>query len=156
SHAGVGSDAFVARLDASLTVLEQATYLGGSGDQRAQTLAIVPTTGDVYVAGNTDSRDFPGTSGGAQSIASLSGDGFVARLNGSLTSLDQATYFGGSNIDTVNALAIAPVTGEVYVAGLSLSADLPGTSGGAQRTFGGGAADGFVARLNAGLTSLQQ
>src|SRR5215468_4339925 len=155
-HAGGGGDAFVARLDASLTVLEQATYLGGSGDQRAQALALVPTTGDVYVAGTTDSRDFPGTSGGAQSTAPLSVNGFVARLSGSLTSLEQATYFGGSNIDTANALAIAPVTGEVYVAGLSLSRDLPGTTGGAQRAFGGGAADGFVARLNAGLTALEQ
>src|SRR5262249_54047195 len=156
SHVGAGSDGFIARLDASLTVLEQATYLGGSGDQRAQALAIEPTTGDVYVAGNTDSRNFPGTSGGAQSAAPSSVNGFVARLNGSLTSLVQATYFGGSNVDTANALAIAPVTGEVYVAGLSLSRDLPGTNGGAQRTLGGGASDGFVARLNAGLTTLEE
>jgi len=155
THAGAGGDAFVARLNSSLTTLEQATYLGGSGDQRAQALAIEPTTGDVYVAGNTDSRNFPGTNGGAQSVAALSVNGFVARLNGSLTSLKQATYFGGGNVDTANALAIAPVTGKVYVAGLSLSRDLPGTIGGAQRTFGG-AADGFVARLNAGLTALEQ
>src|SRR5262249_60611908 len=136
--------------------LEQATYLGGSGEERAQALALVPTTGDVYVAGTTDSRDFPGTSGGAQSTAPLSVNGFVARLNGSLTSLDQATYFGGSNIDTANALAIAPVTGEVYVAGLSLSRDLPGTSGGAQPALGGGAPAGVGARRDHGLTPLQQ
>src|SRR5262249_41662030 len=55
------TDAFVARLTASLTALTQATYLGGGGHDQANTLAIHPTTDDVYVAGETRSTDFPGT-----------------------------------------------------------------------------------------------
>src|SRR5215475_4210711 len=155
-------DAFVARLNASLTALEQATYLGGSGDDEAIRLAIAPTTGDVYVVGLTSSANFPGTSGGAQSALAGANlvnplDGFVARLNANLTSLEQATYLGGSgNRDTVNAIAIAPATGTVYVAGPTNSVDFPGITGGAQSTPGGGLVDTFVARLNPGLTTLGQ
>jgi hypothetical protein len=54
-------DAFVARLSADLGTLRQSTYLGGSRDEHAYALAIHPTTGDVYVAGWTQSDDFPGT-----------------------------------------------------------------------------------------------
>src|SRR5262245_4107315 len=127
------TDAFVARLNASLTALEQATYLGGSGNDRARALAIAPTTGEVYVAGSTGSLNFPRTSGGAQSALRSGADAFVARLSASLTSLDQATYLGGSaDTETATALAIAPATGTVYVAGVTVSTDFPGTSGGAQ------------------------
>src|SRR5262245_51243630 len=155
-------DVFVARLNASLTALEQATYLGGSGDDLAIRLAIAPTTGDVYVVGLTSSANFPGTSGGAQSALAGANlvdplDGFVARLSANLTSLEQATYLGGSgNRDTVNLIAIAPATGDVYVAGPTNSVDFPGITGGAQTVPGGGLQDAFVARLNAGLTTLDQ
>src|SRR5439155_14001998 len=150
-------DAFVARLNASLTALDQATYLGGSGPDFARALAIAPTTGEVYVAGVARSDDFPGTSGGAQSAFGGGGeDAFVARLNPSLTALDQATYLGGSGNDLAHALAIAPTTGEVYVAGLTDFTNFPGTSGGAQSAFGGGGGDAFVARLNPSLTALDQ
>ena len=156
STSGGGGDAFVARLNASLTALDQATYLGGTGFfDGAEALAIAPMTGEVYVAGFTASTDFPGTSGGAQSASGSSGDAFVARLNPSLTALDQATYLGGSNVDEASALAIAPTTGEVYVAGVTDSTDFPGTSGGAQSAFGG-IGDAFVARLNASLTAFDQ
>src|SRR5262245_58931259 len=155
-------DAFVARLTNDLTGLEEATFLGGSGDDLAIRLAIAPTTGDVYVVGLTSSTNFPGTSGGAQSALAGANlvnplDGFVARLSADLTSLKQATYLGGSgNRDTVNAIAIAPATGNVYVAGPTNSVDFPGITGGAQTVPGGGLQDAFVARLNAGLTTLDQ
>ncbi len=48
--------------------LLQSTYLGGSGGESAWALAIHPTSGDVYVAGNTDSFSFPGTAGGRSRI----------------------------------------------------------------------------------------
>jgi hypothetical protein len=160
--AGGSIDAFIARLIPDLTGLEEATFVGGSGDDLALALAIAPATGDVYVAGLTSSTNFPGTSGGAQSRlgdVDLTDplDGFVARLNASLTSLEQATYLGGSgNRDAAVALAIAPATGTVYVAGATNSVNFPGIAGGAQSLPGGGQNDTFVARLNAGLTTLGQ
>src|SRR5262245_46801101 len=158
---GGGDDAFVAWLNADLTMLEQATYLGGSNVDDAIALAIAPATGDVYVAGETDSDDFPGTAGGAQSGPGggrvvTTFDAFVARLDASLTALDQATYPGGAEEDTGLALAIAPATGDVYVAGQTDSDDFPGTAGGAQGGLADPTGDAFVARLDASLTALDQ
>jgi hypothetical protein len=153
-------DAFIARLNSGLTQILQATYLGGSGEDRAYALAIHPTTGDVYVAGFTRSTNFPGTSGGAQTINADNGtssDAFVARLNSSLTQILQATYLGGRRGDSARALAIHPTTGDVYVAGGTDSNDFPGTSGGAQASRGGFLdVDAFVARLNSSLTQIIQ
>ena len=149
------NDAFVARLNATLTTLSQATYLGGTGDDFGRALASHPTSGDVFVAGPTFSADFPGTAGGAQPASGGATDAFVARLNATLTTLSQATYLGGSGGDDGFALAIHPTSGEVFVAGATYSPNFPVTAGGAQ-SASGGAADAFVARLNATLTTLSQ
>ena len=51
-------DGFVAKIDASGTRLAYSTYLGGSGDDRAYRIA-VDASGAAYVAGETDSTNFP-------------------------------------------------------------------------------------------------
>jgi uncharacterized repeat protein (TIGR02543 family) len=145
-------DAFVARFSADLTRLLQATYLGGSDYDWAKALAIHPTTGEVYVAGSTKSDDFPNTTGGAQASRGGWWDPFVARLSADLISNPQSTYLGGSNGDSVNAIAIHPLNGEVYVAGWTYSNDFPNTTGGAQASRGG-EEDFFVARLTADLAA---
>jgi hypothetical protein len=149
-------DAFVARLNKELTQILQATYLGGSENDFASALAIHPKTGEVYVAGNTSSTNFPKTTGGAQANNRGDTDAFVARLNKELTQILQATYLGGSIIDDVSTLAIHPKTGEVYVAGETTSSNFPGTTGGAQASKGGLGVDAFVARLNSDLTKILQ
>jgi hypothetical protein len=154
-HGGGYYDAFVARLNSGLTQILQSTYLGGSGRDEANALAIHPKTGDVYVAGKTASTNFPGTSGGAQENISFGPDAFVARLNSNLTQILQATYLGGNSSDEAYALAIHPTMGDVYVAGTTNSTDFPRTSGGAQASKGGWD-DAFVARLNSSLTQILQ
>ncbi len=157
-----GGDGFVARLDPTLTTLLQATYLGGSEDEEIDRLAIHPLSGDVFVVGATASTNLPGTAGGAQPVNGggnfVGGlDGFVARLDATLTTFLQATYLGGSSSDSAHALAIDPSTGQVFVAGSTSSTNFPGTAGGAQPAYGGGFLnDGFVARLNPALTTLLQ
>jgi hypothetical protein len=148
------NDAFVARLNKDLTQILQSTYLGGSGNDEANALAIHPKTGEVYVAGVTKSKDFPKPTGGAQAKYG-NGDAFVARLNSDLTQILQSTYLGGSDSDHARALAIHPQTGEVYVAGYTNSKDFPKTTGGAQarkRAY----TNPFVARLNSDLTKILQ
>jgi uncharacterized repeat protein (TIGR02543 family) len=153
SKSGIYSwDAFVARLNSSLTQILQSTYLGGRYDDRALALAIHPTTGEVYVTGWTSSDNFPRTTGGAQGSRGGSLDAFVARLNSNLTQILQSTYLGGSGSDTAFALAIRPTTGDVYVAGYTYSTNFPRTTGGAQGSRGG-SLDAFVARLTADLAA---
>jgi hypothetical protein len=152
---GGTTDAFVARLSATLTTLVQATYLGGQDSDMASALAVHPASGDVYVAGQTASTEFPGAAGGARPSYGGDTDGFVARLSGGLTALRGATYLGGGGFDRANALAISPRTGDVYVTGDTQSTDFPSTGGGIQSASGGGF-EGFVARLSGDLVTLGQ
>ncbi|MEO8134406.1 MAG: SBBP repeat-containing protein, partial [Betaproteobacteria bacterium] len=152
---GVDTDAFVTRLNAALTVRLQSTYLGGNGADSTNALAIHPVTGEIYVAGVTGSTDFPNVAGAEQTTRGIASDGFVTRLNAALTDRLQSTYLGGNGNDVVNAIAIHPATGEVYVAGYTESTDFPKVAG-AEQTVKGNDFDVFVTRLNAALTTRLQ
>jgi hypothetical protein len=133
-------EGFVAKLDANLSTILAATFLGGSGVDAVLALAL-DGMGSVYVAGRTTSSVFPGVSQGSVA-SSLNGaeDAFIAKLDANLTSILAATFLGGSGHDGAFALALAG-TGHVYVAGVTASADFPGVSAGsADPTF---AAAGF-------------
>jgi hypothetical protein len=135
----------------SLTIdpILRSTYLGGSNTDLGYALAF--GADGVYVAGYTDSIDFPGTTGGAQPANGGGGDAFVALLSFDLTSLIQSTYLGGGDHDEAYALALG--ADGVYVAGMTSSVDFPGTAAGAQPANGGDY-DAFLAFLSFDLTSL--
>jgi hypothetical protein len=145
-------DAFAARFNPALTSLLQATYLGGSGTDHSRGLAIHPVSGEVYVSGQTTSPDFPGSVGGAQAQFRGAADAFVSRLNSTLDTVFQSTYFGGSGLEGESGISIHPVSGDVYLAGITTSSDLPDTAGAAQTNFGGDL-DGYAARFTADLGS---
>ena len=75
---GGSYDAFVAKVRPNGT-LAWATYLGGSGFENCETLA-VDSDGAVYAAGGTTSADFP-VVGGAQAALNGNDDGFLAKLD---------------------------------------------------------------------------
>ena len=146
-----GNDAFVARLSNDLSTLSRATYLGGSGSDIANALAL-DGSGHVVVAGQTNSTNFPGTAGGARPSLAGGNDAFVARLSDDLVTLSRATYLGGSNTNLAYTLVLDG-SGSVFVAGYTNSINLPGTTGGA-RPVNAGAGDAFVARLSSDLSVL--
>lgn len=162
-------DAFVAAFNPGLTSLVQSTYLGGGAVDEAYAMAIAPGSGDVYVAGDTTSADFPCTtasgppplggsaciagSAGAQSVYGGSFDGFASLLTPGLTGLVQSTYLGGSGADYAFGMALSG--SGVYVVGQTSSSDFPGTGGGAQPDYDGNG-DGFAVLLDDNLTTLQQ
>jgi fibronectin type 3 domain-containing protein len=151
SNAGGGGDAFVAKFNPAGSALLYSTYLGGSGGDRAQALAI-DGSGNAYVAGYTTSTDFPTASPLQAAIGggSTNGDAFVAKLNAAGNALVYSTYLGGSADDSANGIAVDGA-GEAYVAGRTLSTDFPVASP-LQSTSPGSA--GFVARFNAGGSAL--
>ncbi len=154
----VQRDGFIARLDPTLGTLLQATYLGGDRTEFLHALAIHPLNGDIYVAGQTRAFDFPGAVGGANAAwypFTLNPNGFVARLDPSLTHVIQSTYIGSSGSNDALGIAIHPGSGEIYVVGWTDWIDLPGTDGGAQ-PVAAGETDAFVERFNAELTELLQ
>jgi len=128
----------------------QSTYLGGSNYDVITALVVTPS-GQVLVAGRTESSDFPGTAGGAQPSSGTS-NLFVARLSGDLRTLEQSTYLGDGGIP--RSMAILP-SGDVVVGGTIWSGNLPGTENGAQPAKPA-SGSGFVTRLSADLRTLVQ
>jgi len=147
-------DAFVSRFNSTLTTLYQSTYLGGRYHEFGHGIAIHPTTGDVYVAGTTESDNLPQIAGGANATFAGDYDAFVSRFNSTLTTLYQSTYLGGSYYDFGRGIAIHPTTGDVYIAGYTQSDDLPQIAGGADTSLVG--SESFVSRFNSTLTTLYQ
>lgn len=123
SISGSGADAFVAKLNPSGSALAFSTYLGGSGDDRAYGVGL-DTSGNVYVAGSTQSANFPTTSGSFQTVLKGSKNAFVSKLNPAGTTLVYSTYLGGSGVDQANGIAVDS-TGNAYVTGFTESSNFP-------------------------------
>jgi len=151
------SDAFVAKVKADGSGLVYSTYLGGSGADSAQGIA-VDSSGAAYVTGYTYSPDFPTAPTGSAIQAQCGGfssgpppscasaDVFVAKLSAAGSALVYSTYLGGSGTDRGFAIAVDSL-GSAYVTGDSDSTDYPATVG-ALQGINAGKADAFVAKLN--------
>ena len=119
------TDAFVAKFNAGGT-LQYATYLGGSGTDRGFAIAMDNANAAVYIAGDTDSTDFP-IQAASQSTPGGDIDGFVAKFNSADLTLGFATYLGGSRAEEALGVAVDG-SGNAYVAGATLSYDFPTTT----------------------------
>jgi hypothetical protein len=145
------STTFVARLDttkANAASLVYATYLGGSSQDSAAAIA-ADSSGNAYVAGSTQSSDFPTIPGAPQFTRSTQNlqTGYVSVLNPTATALSFSTYFGGTGGDAATGVALdASASPNIYVTGATASSDFPVTTGAFQTTFKTGAA--FVAKLS--------
>lgn len=139
--------------DASRTLiidplLAYSTYLGGSGDDSANSIAFGGPSGHVYIGGNTTSTNFPVKNAYLGAYQGGTRDGFVAEIDISLSgapSLVYCTYIGGNGDDTVNGIGVTS-SGSVYLTGSTASANFPITTNGYQVTAGGGQ-DAFLATL---------
>jgi hypothetical protein len=152
SLSGAG-DAFVAKLDGELSVILAATFLGGTGVEIALPLAL-DGTGNVYVAGVTDSADFPEVdSGSADPGLAGDGEGFVAKLNGELTAILAVTFLGGGAQEEALSLALDG-NGNVYVAGATSSGDFPGVGPGSADSSFAGVTEAFVVELDGALSAI--
>jgi hypothetical protein len=103
-------------------VLSYSTLLGGSGFDSATAIA-VDSSGSAYVAGFTDSYDFP-TLNASQSYQAGSNNAFVAKLNAAGNGLIYSTYIGGSADDRAYGIAVDS-SGNAYVTGSTTSLNFP-------------------------------
>ena len=154
-------DIFVAKLSPDGTALDFCLFLGGEGKDQPYGI-VVDETGAVYIAGRTDSPDFPTTpgafdrtyNGGWNDVTRY--DAFVAKISPDGSALVYSTYLGGANYDGPGGLVVDDA-GCVYVAGRSDSWNFPTTAGAFDTTYneGVGTADVFVTKLSAdGASSL--
>ena len=143
TNGGGPSDGFVAKLDATGSALVYSTYLGGSGTDQANRIA-VDSSGNAYVAGSTDSTNFPTQIPFQAANGGGSSDGFVTKLNPAGSALLYSTYLGGSGNDSAFAIAIDS-SGSAYVAGSTDSTNFPTQN--PLQAANAGTTDAFVAKL---------
>lgn len=125
-------------------VLDYASYLGGSGLDRAFDVAL-DASGNIYVIGVTNSANFP-TRGAFQITLAGSEDVFVTKLNPAGSDLVYSTYLGGSGNDRGEGIVVDG-SGNAIVTGWTQSTNFP-RSNAFQNTYGSNS-DGFVSKLNA-------
>jgi hypothetical protein len=149
---GGNTDAFISEINATGNILVYSTYLGGSGLDEGQGIA-VDSSGNAYVTGFTQSANFPVTANALQSTLNGSQNVFITTMNSSGEALVYSTYLGGSEADTAQAIQIDNASPpNMYIAGYTFSSNFPTVSP-VQKSLGGGS-DAFVAELNGGGTAL--
>ena len=148
THNG-GQDVFVAKLNSDGTGLVYSGYIGGSGNEGGQNIAI-DTAGNAYISGATNSNEatFPVT-GGPVLIYNKGEDAFVAKVKSDGTGFFYAGYIGGSSKDEGYGIALDSA-GNAYVIGRteSTEATFPVKVGPDLTNNDDGGIDGFVAKVS--------
>jgi len=121
SRSGI-EDAFITKINPSGIALDYSTYLGGSNRETGNGIA-VDSEGAAYVAGFTNSADFP-TWNPLQGSRSGMEDAFITKIDSSGTGLVYSTYLGGSGFDGAWSIALDSA-GAAYVTGRTNSSDFP-------------------------------
>jgi hypothetical protein len=157
-------DVFIAKVNATGTSLDMSTLLGGGRFDYPAEIAL-DATGNIYVAGETESVDFPvlqaipdpapndPTRQGGDTYAgwlpptdtahTACGESFVTQLTPDGSAVLFSTYVTGSSCEASTGLAVSG--GTVFVAGLTNSTDFmrAGNPNRVQDTLGGDS-DGFL------------
>jgi hypothetical protein len=121
-------DVFVTKLNPSGSGIIYSTFLGGSGNDVAAGID-VDSAGDAYITGQTNSSDFPVTTGSFQttcascSVSNPLSDAFVTKLNPS-GGLGYSTFLGGAAEDQAFAIRLDS-KGNAHIVGATSSSDFP-------------------------------
>ena len=145
-------NAFVTKLGSGGDALVYSTYLGGSVHDTGYGIA-VDSSGNAYVTGDTDSSNFPTTSGAFQTALVGTDNAFVTELDSGGDALVYSTYLGGSSTDYGQGIALDS-SGNAYVTGYTDSTNFPVTTGAYQTTYGGGTDNAFVTAFNSSGNAL--
>lgn len=116
-------DAFLVSINVYTPTLRYATYLGGSGEDRAYGV-VVDAAGNAYVGGVTYSANFPATPDALDVDLSGNSDGFAAKVDPQAATLRYSTFLGGSLADQVNGLTL-DADNNLFATGETWSADFP-------------------------------
>ncbi len=141
-------DAFVAKVNAAGTELLYCGYIGGSMAEAGTGIA-VDGAGNAYVAGWTQSVNFPATVGPGLTYHggnSQFSEGFAAKVNAAGTELVYSGFIGGTADDEAAGIAVDG-SGNAYVTGWTESSDFSRTVG--PDLSYNGSRDAFVAKVNA-------
>ena len=169
-----GSDIFISRFSNDGRQLQASTYVGGSGNDGlnyryrynrgniimdgndslyynygdgARGELITDNLNNIYIGSTTFSTDFPTTPTSYSPTPMLNQNGIVFKIDYNLRNMIWSTYLGGSLDDAVYSIDVDS-NYNLLVCGGTNSTNFPTTPGALQPTYGGGSADGFIAKLS--------
>jgi uncharacterized protein (TIGR03437 family) len=143
-------DVFVTKLNEAGTALTYSTLLGGAGVE-AGVFVAVDASGNAYVAGATQSADFPVTPGVVQADFKGEQDGFLTKINAEGSAVVFSTYLGGAKADSAVGVAV-DASGNSYVVGSTRSPEFPVVN--AFQATHAGNDEVFIAKVNAAGSAL--
>jgi len=127
-------DIFVCKFDSSLKKMEYSTYFGGDKNDEGGFIT-TDRSGNVYITGKTNSRNFPSTTGEKYNGGDF--DIFTAKLNEKGSGLLFSTYIGGIGDDQAMDIEMDQ-TGNVFIVGITNSINYPVTSTTYDNSFNSG------------------
>lgn len=140
-------DAVVFKMNQSLTTMVWSSYLGGSGVESGNGIAL-NTTGNVFVTGGTNSSDFNLDGGMDISFDGGQADGYLVKLNITNGQMQSGTFIGTGDYDQCYFVQTDP-DNNVYVLGQTQGGLFP-VSPGVYANPGSGQ---FVMKFNPGITA---
>jgi hypothetical protein len=140
-------DSAIVKLKPDGSGLVYGTLVGGTGEDDAMMGVRVDGAGNAYIAGHTQSADFPVTPGAAQAQFGGQSDCYLAKLSSDASRLLYATYLGGAQNEFAEHCPWLTAEGVFLLTGVMSSPDFPTTANAFQRNLKG-PNDGFLTRLS--------
>lgn len=134
---GGTGDGFVARLSADGRQIVACTYLGGSGNDFVEGVAL-DGFGNIVASGSTRSSNFPVSADAAQSTNHGNADAFVVSLSADLRTLIRGSLAGGTGADNARAVTVDAVRGMIFVVGATVSSNFPTSAQAFSKQYAGG------------------
>jgi hypothetical protein len=136
----VGDDSFVMKLSPDLATVLACSYLGGGGWEIGECI-LVDDEGRIFVAGNTNSTDFPYSPGTFDSTVipgyQYASDVYVCCFDSNIRSLLFGSILGGGGTDDAGSTAIGAVS-DLYVGGSTASSRFPVSPNAYDTSYNGG------------------
>jgi hypothetical protein len=132
-------DLFITKINNDGSKVLFSAIMGGKANENPSSLKL-DNVGNIYIAGFTESLDFPVTKNAFQVSLKGNRDGFVSKISPDGGKLLYSTLIGGSEYDKVNSLEISS-KGIIYMAGATSSKDFPVTKNALDQTYNGGFID---------------
>jgi hypothetical protein len=129
------SDGFLVRIATDGSSLLYSSFLGGYYDDSARAIAL-DAAGNIHIAGDTESDDFPAVNPTQPAFGGGATDAFVSILSPDATSLQFSSWVGGEDQETVDGLDLDNAGG-IYLTGDTRSAVFPTTLGVLQEQYAG-------------------
>ncbi len=141
------NDVVVFKMNSECSELLYSTFVGGGRYEVGYAGLQVDASGSAYVAGHTNSADFPTTANAYDTSYFAAGwDGFAFKLEPDGSDLVYSSYFGGWDYEGARDIFIDD-NGNAYLTGDTTSDDFPTTTGAYDRTYNG-ERDGFILVFN--------